>query len=381
MVPRGPNFRDLNALIKIAVVAGARPNFMKVAPLLAQLDRFPAEFAAILVHTGQHYDYEMSQIFFDELELSEPDCYLRATNSSQIAQMAEIMTRFDEVLADKRPDLVIVVGDVTSTVACALTASKREIPVAHVEAGLRSGDRRMPEELHRITTDALSDLLFTYSADADRNLQDENVPGECVFRVGNLMIDTLEKFRGKAGQSDILERLGAQAGGYALATLHRPSNVDDAGLFRGILKAFAKIQERLPILFQIHPRARKGIAEFGLGSLLAQMSQLQTIEPQGYLDMIKLQQEARLVMTDSGGMQEETTVLGTPCLTLRENTERPITIEQGTNELVGTETNNIVAAANRVLDGNGENRGVPELWDGKSAARLVEVLRRGIQRR
>ena len=355
---------------------------MKVAPVLAELDLYPDEFTAVLVHTGQHYDYEMSQIFFDELELAEPDCYLRATNSSQIAQTAEIMTRFDEVLADEGPELVVVVGDVTSTMACALTASKRDIPVAHVEAGLRSRDRRMPEEVHRITTDALSDLLFTYSADADANLRDENVPDECVFRVGNLMIDTLETFRGKAEASMILERLGLQSGGYALATLHRPSNVDDANRFRGILEAFDEIQKRIPILFQVHPRARNGIAEFGLESLLGSMSQLQTIEPQGYLDMIKLQQEARLVMTDSGGMQEETTVLGTPCLTLRENTERPVTIEHGTNELVGTRTDNIVAAADRVLDGKRNNKkGVPELWDGNSAARLVEVLRRGIKRR
>ena len=367
--------------MRIAVVAGARPNFMKVAPVLAELNRYPDEFAAVLVHTGQHYDYEMSQIFFDELDLAEPDCYLRATNSSQIAQVAEIMTSFDQVLADERPELVIVVGDVTSTMACALTASKRDIPVAHVEAGLRSGDRRMPEELHRITTDALSDLLFTYSADADANLREENVPDECVFRIGNLMIDTLEKFRSKANQSDILKQLGLQSGGYALATLHRPSNVDDGDVFRGILKAFDQVQDRLPILFQVHPRARKGIAEFGLESVLDGMSQLQMIEPQGYLDMIKLQQEARLVMTDSGGMQEETTVLGTPCLTLRENTERPVTIEHGTNELVGVQTQNIVAAANRILDGVANRNGTPELWDGNSAERLIEVLRRGIRRR
>ncbi len=369
--------------MKICVVAGARPNFMKVAPLLAELRRFPDQFDVVLVHTGQHYDYQMSDIFFDELELAAPDRFLQAVEGSEIDRMAEMMSRFEEALVADEPDLVIVVGDVTSTLACALTAAKRGIAVAHVEAGLRSGDRRMPEELHRIATDALSDLLFTYSVDADANLAAENVPVSCIHRVGNLMIDTLERFRARAEASDVLQRLGLRPRGYALATLHRQSNVDDEAVFRGILEAFARVQDKVPILFQVHPRSRHRIAEFGLQPLLDRMARLRTIEPQGYLDMIKLQQEARVVLTDSGGMQEETTVLGTPCLTLRENTERPVTIEQGTNQLVGVETSRIVAAAGQLLD-QPPPAGVadiPELWDGHSAARLVEVLRRGFTRR
>ena len=366
---------------KIVVVAGARPNFMKVAPILAELRRHPAEFTPFLVHTGQHYDYQMSDVFFEELDLSAPDCFLQARTDSPTAQAADIMLKFEPLLEEQKPDLVLVVGDVTSTAACTLAASQRDIPIAHVEAGLRSGDRRMPEELNRLVTDSLADLLFTYSADADANLRAENVPEGCIHQVGNVMIDTLLRFRPRAAESTILQDLEIEPGSYALVTLHRPSNVDEPRILRGILDAFAQIQERLPIFFLVHPRTRKNIERFGLESTLAQLPQLTPIEPLGYLDMLRMQEQARLVMTDSGGIQEETTVLGVPCLTLRENTERPVTIAQGTNVLVGCRPERIIEAAFRILDGETRTGQVPKLWDGHSAERLVEVLRRDIQRR
>jgi UDP-N-acetylglucosamine 2-epimerase (non-hydrolysing) len=367
--------------IKIIVVAGSRPNFMKVAPLLAELRQYPAEFTPLLVHTGQHYDYQMSDVFFEELELSEPDYYLDARKDNEAIQTADIIEKFDQVLLDEAPDLIIVVGDVTSTAACAMAASKRDLPLAHVEAGLRSGDRRMPEELNRLVTDGLADMLFTFSANADANLRAENVPQHCVFRVGNLMIDTLLRFRKKADESRILEEVGVAAGAYALATLHRPANVDNAEVLGGILQAFEQIQQRLPIVFSIHPRTRNNIESFGLQKLLDAMSNVHLLGPLGYLDMLRLQAGARFVMSDSAGIQEETTVLGVPCLTLRSNTERPVTVEQGTNQIVGSEMQAIIAAATALLDGQVPQGGVPELWDGGSAARLVQVLRQGIIRR
>ena len=368
-------------LMKIIVVAGARPNFMKVAPILAELRHYPAEFRPFLVHTGQHYDYQMSDVFFTELGLPEPDCYLQASGDGAIAQTADIMVKFEPVLEQEKPDLVVVVGDVTSTPACALAASKRDVPIAHVEAGLRSGDRRLPEELNRITTDGLADLLFTYSEDADANLRAENAPDACIFRVGNVMIDTLIRFRPQARTSRVLQQLELESGKYALATLHRQSNVDDAEVLAGILEAFEQLQERLPIVFQIHPRTRTRIESFGFQKRLDAMPHLRSVGPLGYLDILRLQESARLVLTDSGGLQEETTVLGVPCLTLRQNTERPITIEQGTNTLVGPDPRRIVAEATKIMDGDVKQGTVPELWDGCSAERLVAVLRQGIQRR
>ena len=367
--------------MKTLVVAGARPNFMKVAPLLAELHKFPAEFELLFMHTGQHFDFQMSEVFFEDLDLPEPQYYLHAGSGTPAHQTAEIIDKLDPLLEAEQPDLVVVVGDVTSTPACAVAASKRDVAVAHVEAGLHSGDRRMPEELNRLTTDALADLLFTYSADADDNLLAENVPPSCIFRVGNLMIDTLVRLRPRAAASDILERQGVTPREYALATLHRPSNVDDPQVLRGILGAFDRIQERLPILFQIHPRARKRLGEFGMEGYLEGIPNLRLLPPQGYLDFLRLQDGARMVLTDSGGLQEEATVLGVPCLTLRRNTERPITIEQGTNRLVGQDPEQIVNAALETLETDVTAFEVPELWDGNSAERLVAVLRRGIERR
>ena len=367
--------------MKLILVVGARPNFMKIAPLAAQLRRESDGFSFAVVHTGQHYDYRMSDIFFKDLELAAPDHYLEARTDTPAILMGDVMAKFDAVLASECPDLVVVVGDVYSTLACAVTATTRDIAVAHVEAGLRSGDRRMPEEVNRVATDALADMLFTHCEDADVNLRKEDVPEHSIFRVGNLMIDTLVRFRAKAAGSSILDDLGLEPGGYAIATLHRPSNVDDAGVLRGILTAFDQIQERIPIVFQIHPRTRQRIADFGLGPLLDGMAQVRTVEPLGYVDFLRLQGASRLALVDSGGIQEETTVLGVPCLTLRANTERPITITEGTNTLVGNDPERIVAAAHCALDEkNGEGR-VPELWDGHSAERLVEVLRAGIVRR
>ena len=366
---------------KIITVAGARPNFMKVAPILSALRADPQTFTPLLVHTGQHYDYQMSEVFFDELELPPPDAYLDAGRQHPVQQTADIIAKFDEVLVREKPDLVLVVGDVTSTDACAITASKRQVPIAHVEAGLRSRDRRMPEELTRMVTDALSDLLFTYSDDADANLRAENVPAECIFQVGNVMIDTFLRFRDTAAQSTVLETLGIQPKQYVLATMHRPSNVDDAETLSGLLGAFAEIGREIAIVFQLHPRTKERIERFGLQKKLDAIPNVHLIGPQGYLDIVKLQENARLALTDSAGIAEETTALQVPCLTLRENTERPITITHGSNQLVGCDPQKVVATARAALSENRASYPVPPLWDGHSAERLVEVLRRGIARR
>lgn len=369
--------------MKVIVVAGARPNFMKVAPILAEFHADPSHFTPMLVHTGQHYDYRMSDVFFRDLGLPDPDEYLEARADAGVGQqIADIIAKFDLVLQREKPDLVLVVGDVSSTLACTVAAAARQIAVAHVEAGLRSGDRTMPEELNRIATDGLADMLFTYSADADAHLRAENVPEQNIFRVGNVMIDTLLRFKDQAAKSDLVEKMGLEPKGYALATLHRPANVDDAESLKGFLGAFAKVQERLPLVFQIHPRTHKNIETFGLESLLKSMKNLHLLEPTGYVDFLHLQANARLALVDSGGIQEETTVLGVPCLTLRDNTERPVTITHGTNQLIGRDPEAIVSAAMEILDSDPPEAGrVPELWDGKSAQRLAEVLRNGVRRR
>jgi len=367
--------------MKIILVVGTRPNFMKVAPLAAQLRLPGSRHTPVVVHTGQHYDYRMSQIFFEELELRPPDHHLEARTDGAGPQMGDIMIKFDAVLAAEAPDLVLVVGDVSSTVACALAAAARQVPVGHVEAGLRSGDRRMPEEINRMATDAVADMLFTHCADADANLAAEAVPERCVFRVGNLMIDTLHRFRARAEASPVLADWGLAEGGYVLVTLHRPANVDDPGVLAGILDAFAQIQARIPVAFLVHPRTRNRLEGSGLLGRLEAMKNLQLREPVGYVDMLCLQAKARLVLVDSGGIQEETTALGVPCLTMRDNTERPVTIAEGTNALVGAEAERIVEASLEVIDGGGKRGRVPDLWDGRSAERLVAVLDRGAVRR
>ena len=355
---------------------------MKVAPILAELHRHPDEFTPLFVLTGQHYDYQLSEVFTKALELPAPDAHLDVVHANAAQQMADIIAKFDRFLEEEKPDLVMVVGDVTSTAACALAASQRFIPVAHVEAGLRSRDRDMPEELNRVVADSLADLLFTYSEDADQNLLDENVPAAAIHRVGNVMIDTLLHFLRKAEASPILDELKLAPQSFVLLTMHRASNVDHPETLAGLLDAIEDIQRRLPVVFPVHPRTRNRLEEFGFGERVEAMSGLRRIEPLGYFEIIRLQQTARLVLTDSAGLAEETTALGVPCLTMRENTERPVTISQGSNQLVGCDPQHIIKAASAILEH--EHRTdypVPELWDGQSAQRLVAVLRQGIARR
>lgn len=355
-------------------VVGARPNMMKIAPLVEEMRRFP-DIHQTLVHTGQHYGDKMSQIFFNELDIPQPDIYLGVASGSHAEQTARVMLPFEEVLLDERPDVVVVVGDVNSTLACAVTAAKLWVPVAHVEAGLRSFDRKMPEEINRIVTDALSDLLFTTSRNAGGNLRREGVPDEKIFFVGNVMIDTLMRHRAHAEALHSPSKFGLEPQGYALLTLHRPSNVDVPEVFAGILDALATIQRDIPILFPAHPRTVKRIEEFGFQERLTASPDLYIVEPLGYLEFLDLMMHARLVLTDSGGIQEETTILGVPCLTLRDNTERPVTVTEGTNLVIGTDPTRIVEETQRILAGDAPSGRVPELWDGRAAKRIVNILR------
>jgi len=393
---------------------------MKVAPLLREFRARPNCFDARLLHTGQHYDEIMSDVFFEELEIPMPDIHLGVGSSSHATQVARIMERFEKVLLKERPDWVVVVGDVNSTLACSIVAAKMSppVPVAHVEAGLRSHDRTMPEEINRIVTDALCDLLFTTSADAVRNLRAEGIDRRKIHRVGNVMIDTLLRFVKRSDGSDIMRRLGIEPP-FAVMTLHRPSNVDDEGALRRILAALERIGQDLPIIFPAHPRTVKMLEEFELhpaaqkGSRRAEVGSpagspgptrgmaakpvlavgqsprerggpaggkrqagLRIIEPLGYLDFLHLQKRAALVLTDSGGVQEETTILGVPCLTLRENTERPVTVTHGTNRLVGSNTERIVSAARRILCSGMRRKTRIPLWDGRAAARIAAVFAR-----
>ncbi len=362
---------------KVMNVVGARPNFMKIGPIQREMSRRSGEFAPLLVHTGQHYDEKMSKLFFEDLQLPKPDVYLGVGSGSHAEQTAKIMIDFEKVCQEHRPDMVLVVGDVNSTVACSLVAAKLWIPVVHVEAGLRSFDRKMPEEINRLVTDTLSDFLFVTEKSGLTNLRREGVDNGKVHFVGNVMIDSLIFFLEKARESTILQQLELPPQGYALVTLHRPSNVDDSENFLKILTAFEQIQQEIPIIFPIHPRTRKNIAQFGLEDRVNALKNLKLLPPIGYLDFMNLTQNCRFVMTDSGGIQEETTYLGIPCMTLRENTERPVTIEVGTNELVGPDPEKIVAYARKMLDGQWKKGAVPELWDGRAAERIVEVLAKG----
>jgi UDP-N-acetylglucosamine 2-epimerase (non-hydrolysing) len=355
--------------MKIVVVAGARPNFMKIAPLMWEIGRRP-QVEACLVHTGQHYDQAMSHLFFEELHIPRPDVNLEVGSASHAVQTAEVMKRFEPVVIERKPDAVVVVGDVNSTIACALTAVKLGVPVAHVESGLRSFDRSMPEEINRILTDAISRWLFITERGAHANLRREGVPDDRIHFVGNVMIDTLLASRELSRRSRILDDLGLAGRPYAVLTLHRPANVDDPAVFRGLLTAIDRLQRELPIVFPIHPRTRKALE----GTAVDAMPGLRPIDPLGYLDFMKLVGDARLVLTDSGGIQEETTVLGVPCLTLRNNTERPVTVEQGTNVLVGLDPDRIIDVGLRALAAPPTTLSVPELWDGHAAARILDVL-------
>ena len=360
-------------MLKVINVVGARPNFMKVAPVVEAMRRRATEFAPLVVHTGQHYDARMSAAFFRDLELPEPDAYLGVGSGTHAGQTAAVMQRFEPFVLAEQPDWVMVVGDVNSTLACALVCAKLGVRVAHVEAGLRSRDRTMPEEINRLVTDQLSDLLLTPSPDADENLIAENIPRERIRFVGNVMIDSLYAHMERAGRSRIREELDVKKTDYAVVTLHRPSNVDTREPLERILNALEQIGERLPVIFPAHPRTRRKLEEFNLTSRVESSApRVRLIEPLGYLDFLRLFSGASLVLTDSGGIQEETTALSIPCLTLRENTERPITITHGTNRLVGTDTDTITAAAFDALDHPTTER--PPLWDGQAADRILNAL-------
>ncbi len=352
-------------------VVGARPNFMKVAPLLEALRR--RGMAQRLVHTGQHFDEKMSGVFFSELGLPRPDEDLGVGSGSHGEQTGRVMIAFERCLLDRapRPDLVVVPGDVNSTLAAGLVAAKLGIPVAHLEAGLRSFDRAMPEELNRVAVDHLSDLLLTPSPDADENLAREGIPASRIARVGNLMIDTLRVHLAAARARRVPEALGLAPGGYAVVTLHRPSNVDEPAVLGRLLGALAEVAAALPVVFPVHPRTRARIAAAGLER---EAAALRLVEPLGYLEFLSLTSAARLVLTDSGGLQEESTALGIPCLTLRENTERPITVTEGTNEVVGTDPERILRAARRALDAAPPQGRVPALWDGRAGERAADAV-------
>lgn len=359
--------------MKIINVVGARPNFMKIAPLLGAYKLFK-EIEPVLVHTGQHYDKQMSESFFQELEIPEPDINLEVGSSSHATQTAEIMKRFEPVVLKHKPDAVLVVGDVNSTIACGLVAVKLGVKLAHVEAGLRSFDRTMPEEINRILTDAISELLFCTEQSGVDNLLHEGIAKEKIFLVGNVMIDTLLKNKQRAQSSQILEQLCLNAGKYAVLTLHRPSNVDEPEVFCRILDALEVIQNHLPIVFPVHPRTRKNLLGSSLGKKIAGMKGLVLTDPLSYLDFFRLMSSAKVVLTDSGGIQAETTILKIPCLTLRESTETPVTVEIGTNQIVGMGTERIVAAFRKVISGWNIDANVPPLWDGRAAERIVKIL-------
>jgi UDP-N-acetylglucosamine 2-epimerase (non-hydrolysing) len=363
-------------MLKVINVAGARPNFMKVAPIVAAMQRRRDQFQPFLVHTGQHYDAAMSQSFFDDLGLPQPDVHLGVGSGSHATQTAAVMQAFEPVVRREQPDWVVVVGDVNSTLACALVCAKIGVKVAHVEAGLRSRDRTMPEEINRLLTDQLADLLLTPSRDADENLRAEGIPAERIRFVGNIMIDSLRDHLDRAGNSGARAKLGLSEHEYAVLTLHRPSNVDDQDAFVRILKALEEISAELSIVFPAHPRTRKMIAELNLTERVARIKKLLVIDPIGYLDFLNLLSGAKLVLTDSGGIQEETTVLGIPCITLRENTERPITLELGTNTIAGTDPDRIIAAAKRALNNSPDRSAprIPPLWDGQTADRILDAL-------
>jgi UDP-N-acetylglucosamine 2-epimerase (non-hydrolysing) len=360
--------------MRILNIVGARPNLVKIAPLLREMRRH-SEIEPILVHTGQHYDEKLSDVFFRQMGIPEPDVNLEVGSSSHAWQTAEILRKIEPVLIERKPDCVLVVGDVNSTVAASLAAAKLGIPVVHVEAGLRSFDRTMPEEINRIVTDALSDFLFVTEEDAIENLIHEGKRREQIHFVGNVMIDALKQFLPIAQKSKIADELGLASvkdQPYALLTLHRPSNVDSAETLTALLAAIAEIASEIPVIFPVHPRTQDRLRAAESDSL----NRIRFVPPLGYLDFLCLMSRARLVLTDSGGIQEETTALGVPCLTLRENTERPVTVTEGTNELVGQDPAKIVQAARAILNGQTKKGRVPRYWDGHASERIIEILLR-----
>jgi len=361
-------------MIKIICVCGARPNFMKIAPIMRAFEA-NGGFESLLVHTGQHYDENMSRLFFEELEIPKPDINLEVGSASHTVQTAEIMKRFEPVVLDFKPDYVLVVGDVNSTIACGLVAVKLGVKLIHVEAGLRSFDRNMPEEINRLLTDSISDLLFVTEQSGIDNLRNEGIASDKVHFVGNVMIDTLMANKKKAEKSDVLKRLNLTAKEYAVITLHRPSNVDDPDKFEQIITAFEDIEKEMKLVFPIHPRTHNNHKGTELGNRLEAIENLILLEPVGYLDFLCLMSNSALVMTDSGGIQEETTILGVPCMTLRENTERPVTITEGTNRLVHITTEDILKNYQQIRnsDKNSVCR-IPKFWDGQAAKRIARII-------
>lgn len=370
----------------VTCIVGARPNFMKIAPIIHALDRSPF-FHSMLVHTGQHYDTAMNEVFFEELGIRRPDVFLGVRSGTHAAQTAAVMQAVEPVLDRDRPHMLLVVGDVNSTLAAALVASKKGIPIAHVEAGLRSYDRSMPEEINRVLTDQISELLFTTERSAEGNLLREGIPSDKVRFVGNVMIDTLLNSLGRsvhpaatmAAAGAPPELIAEAEDGFALVTLHRPSNVDDPEILARLLQLLRDIAVRIPVLFPVHPRTRSAIVALGLGHS-PEHPRLLMLPPAPYLPMLGLMRHAKIVLTDSGGVQEETTGLGVPCLTLRESTERPVTVAEGTNTIVGTEPATILPLLAEVLRSGGKRGRRPELWDGHAADRIVDELRAFISR-
>lgn len=380
---------EIPAPYSILCIVGARPNFMKMAPIMAALGNHEPNLAASLVHTGQHYDAAMNHQYFEALGIPQPDVNLEVGSGSHAVQTAEVMRRFEPVLDERKPSAVLVVGDVNSTLACALVAAKKGVPVIHVEAGLRSFDRAMPEEINRILTDQISDLLFITERSGRENLLREGIADSRIRFVGNVMIDTLRRNLERAiPVAQILKNAGKdislnERDKYAVLTMHRPSNVDDPVILRALLETVVEISTRLPVIFPVHPRTRAMIEKFGLNEMLNVPGLIQ-LPPMGYLEMLGLMRDARVVLTDSGGIQEETTALGVPCITLRNNTERPITVDEGTNTIAGQDPEKIRAAFDEIMQGGGKAGRVPEFWDGQASVRIAaaiyEWLRNGLQR-
>lgn len=371
--------KDLNQTHRILCVVGARPNFMKIAPIIAALSAPDRKLAVTLVHTGQHYDVAMNHQYFEALGIPNPDINLEVGSGSHATQTADVMTRFEPVLDEVAPTAILVVGDVNSTLACSLVATKKNVPVIHVEAGLRSYDRAMPEEINRVLTDQMSDLLFTTEESGKENLLREGIADHRIQFVGNVMIDTLKRNLPHAIPTSTIVADASRPSfldgfdGYAVLTLHRPSNVDDPEILKELLEAIVKISIRTPVIFPQHPRTKANIAKFGLERILDNQNIL-LLPPMGYFEMLGLMKDARVVLTDSGGIQEETTALGVPCITLRNNTERPITVTEGTNTIAGQDPEKILAAYEDLLKNGGKAGRVPQFWDGNAAVRIAEAI-------
>ncbi len=357
---------------KIISVVGARPNFMKVAPVHKAFQIYKNQVEHLICHTGQHYDKKMSKIFFEDLEMPVPDFYLGVGSGSHAEQTAKVMIEFEKVLNNERPDLIIVVGDVNSTVACSLVAAKLNIKVAHVEAGLRSFDRTMPEEINRLLTDAISDYLFVSEKSGLKNLGNEGVSEDKIYFVGNVMIDSLIHYLSKAEKSPVLKDYSLNPSEYILVTLHRPSNVDSKDFLKDLIALFEKLAEKRKIIFPVHPRTKKNLEDSGYINNISKNIIL--TEPIGYIDFLALTKNSGLIITDSGGIQEESTYLGIQCITVRNNTERPITVEVGTNHLIGTDLNSVEKCALDILSGKIKEGKIPEMWDGRTSERIVKYL-------